>query len=92
MWRGTFESCCRYLKCDLTTFDLTELDCKFDSILLEPPIQELQRRGVAKEHYWDWEDVCKNLNLKKRKKNFFLLVIGPTQFYFLSVLLVKSCL
>lgn len=49
---------CRYLKCDLETFDLHELDCKFDSIMIEPPLEEYQRTlGVTKDKYWSWEEV-----------------------------------
>ncbi|WAQ96095.1 MET14-like protein [Mya arenaria] len=32
-----------YMKCDLETFELSELRCQFDVILLEPPLHEYQR-------------------------------------------------
>ena len=48
----------RYLKCDLSTFDLRELDSEFDVILIEPPLYEYQRSmGVVKDKFWSWEEV-----------------------------------
>ena len=48
----------RYLKCDLETFDLRDLESKFDVILLEPPLEEYQRTiGVTYDKYWGWEEV-----------------------------------
>ena len=53
---------CRYLKCDLDTFDLRDLECKFDVILIEPPLEEYQRTlGVTYDRYWSWDAVsCHN--------------------------------
>lgn len=49
-----------YLKCDLDTFDLRDLDSKFDVILLEPPLEEYQRTiGVTYDKYWSWEEIEK---------------------------------
>ncbi|XP_070545428.1 N(6)-adenosine-methyltransferase non-catalytic subunit METTL14-like [Ptychodera flava] len=50
-----------YLKCDLETFDLRELDSKFDVILLEPPLEEYQiRPGVmSNQKFWSWEEISK---------------------------------
>jgi len=46
------------MKVDLETFDLSELGCKFDSILLEPPLHEYQRaQGMVFDKYWDWDEV-----------------------------------
>ena len=54
-----------YLKVDdLTTFDLTGLGVKFDVILIEPPLEEYQRRasGITFSWQpWDFEDI---MNLK----------------------------
>lgn len=48
----------RYLKCDLETFDLRDLHCKFDVILVEPPLEEYQRtQGAVFDKYWDWDEV-----------------------------------
>jgi hypothetical protein len=48
----------RYLKCDLETFDLRDLESKFDVILIEPPLEEYQRMlGVTYDKYWGWDMV-----------------------------------
>ncbi|KAL8587808.1 N6-adenosine-methyltransferase subunit mettl14 [Nucella lapillus] len=47
-----------YQKCDLETFDLRELQCTFDVILLEPPLAEYQRtQGAVFNKYWDWDEI-----------------------------------
>lgn len=47
-----------YLKCDVKTFDLRELNSQFDVILVEPPLEEYQRsQGVTNMQFWSWEDV-----------------------------------
>ena len=50
-----------YLKCDLETFKLADLKCKFDVILLEPPLEEYQ--GVHDKNYkhWSWKQVLHGL-------------------------------
>ena len=46
------------MKCDLETFELQDLGCKFDVILIEPPLQEYQRvNGAVFDKYWDWDEV-----------------------------------
>lgn len=49
----------RYLQADLETFDLRDLKCKFDVILLEPPLEEYYRESgiIASERFWTWDDV-----------------------------------
>ena len=49
-----------YLKCDLRTFDLSSLGSKFDVILVDPPLEEYQRKASGITFNWsplDWEDV-----------------------------------
>ena len=47
-----------YLKCDLETYDLRDVNCKFDVILVEPPLEEYQRSvGLNREKYWSWDEV-----------------------------------
>ncbi|KAK0043793.1 methyltransferase-like protein 14 [Biomphalaria pfeifferi] len=47
-----------YLQADLEFFDLRNLKCKFDVILLEPPLEEYQRtQGAVFEKYWDWDEI-----------------------------------
>lgn len=49
-----------YLKCDLESFDIHDLDTKFDVILLEPPLEEYQRTiGVTYDKYWSWDEIEK---------------------------------
>jgi len=47
-----------YLKTDLQTFDVKELNSKFDVILVEPPLEEYQRTmGVTNMQFWGWDQV-----------------------------------
>ena len=50
---------CRYLQADPEHFDLRDLKCKFDVILLEPPLEEYYREsGISHtERFWNWDDV-----------------------------------
>lgn len=50
----------RYLQADPEHFDLQDLKCKFDVILLEPPLEEYYREsGISHtERFWTWDDVC----------------------------------
>ncbi|KAG7256395.1 hypothetical protein CRUP_016921 [Coryphaenoides rupestris] len=48
-----------YLQADPEHFDLRDLKCKFDVILLEPPLEEYYREsGISHtERFWTWDDV-----------------------------------
>lgn len=47
-----------YLKCDLETYDLKQLNAKFDVILIEPPLEEYSRTyGVTNTKFWDWDKI-----------------------------------
>ena len=49
-----------YLQTDLKAFDFSGLGTKFDVILLEPPLEEYQRRASGVTFSWspwDWEEV-----------------------------------
>lgn len=60
-----------YLKTDLQTFDLKELNSKFDVILVEPPLEEYQRTmGVTNMQFWGWDQV---LLLCMESKEFYLV-------------------
>ncbi|KAJ8399315.1 hypothetical protein AAFF_G00413530 [Aldrovandia affinis] len=50
-----------YLQADPESFDLRELKCKFDVILLEPPLEEYYRESgiIANEKFWTWDDIMK---------------------------------
>lgn len=43
----------------MDTFDLRDLGCKFDVILIEPPLEEYYRESgiIANERFWNWDDV-----------------------------------
>lgn len=65
-----------YLKCDLRELEhLRQLDCKFDVILIDPPLEEYQRtQGVTKTKFWSWDDVL-NLQIDE--------IAAPRSFVFL---------
>lgn len=50
-----------YLKCDLNQQgQLRQLDCKFDVILVDPPLEEYQRtQGVTKTKFWSWDSIMR---------------------------------
>ncbi|XP_027030205.1 N6-adenosine-methyltransferase non-catalytic subunit [Tachysurus fulvidraco] len=50
-----------YLQADPENFDLRDLKCKFDVILLEPPLEEYYRESgiIASERFWTWDDIMK---------------------------------
>uniref|UniRef100_A0A8C4IWQ8 N(6)-adenosine-methyltransferase non-catalytic subunit METTL14 n=1 Tax=Dicentrarchus labrax TaxID=13489 RepID=A0A8C4IWQ8_DICLA len=50
-----------YLQADPEHFDLQDLKCKFDVILLEPPLEEYYREsGISHtERFWTWDDIMK---------------------------------
>ncbi|KAL2082814.1 hypothetical protein ACEWY4_022632 [Coilia grayii] len=49
------------MQADLDAFDLRDLKCKFDVILLEPPLEEYYRESgiIASERFWTWDDIMK---------------------------------
>ena len=47
-----------YLKCDLENYDMKQLNCKFDTIIIEPPLEEYSRAyGVTGVKFWDWDRI-----------------------------------
>ena len=49
-----------YLKCDLKAFDLSTIGTKFDTIFIDPPLEEYQQRASGINFTWtpwDWEEV-----------------------------------
>lgn len=47
-----------YLKTDLLAYNLKDLNCKFDVILIEPPLEEYQRTcGATNVQLWNWDQV-----------------------------------
>jgi mRNA (2'-O-methyladenosine-N6-)-methyltransferase len=53
-----------YLKCDLSSFDLTSLGVKFDVIMIEPPLEEYQRKTSGITYTWKPWDFEEIMNLK----------------------------
>lgn len=50
-----------YLKTDLSSYNLKDLNCKFDVILIEAPLEEYQRTcGATNVQLWNWDQVSKN--------------------------------
>lgn len=69
-----------YLRCDLRQFDLCELDCKFDVILVEPPLEEYQRtQGVTNTNFWYWADIMKlQIEEVAAQRSFIFLWCGSS--------------
>ncbi|XP_003389688.1 PREDICTED: methyltransferase-like protein 14 homolog [Amphimedon queenslandica] len=66
-----------YYKVDLSSFDLTSLDAKFDVILIDPPLEEYQRRTTGITYPWQPWDFEEIMNLKIED------VSAPRSFVFL---------
>ena len=52
----------RYLQCDMENFSLTELNCEFDSIIIDPPLEEYQRRCpglMFNWRPWHWDEIIR---------------------------------
>lgn len=76
-----------YLKCDLHTMDLKQLDHKFDVILVEPPLEEYQRTmGVTNMEFWSWERV-NNKPIKQKQSKTSIYNINVIMYTFI----LRSC-
>ena len=83
----------RYLDCDLHLFDLDELECKFDVVYIDPPLEEYQRRASGTTFNWKpwtWDEVCRLLFfatavLLAQRKNKPRRHINISRFYMLQV-------
>lgn len=54
-----------YLKCDLRSYNLLDLNNKFDVILIEPPLEEYQRTiGATNLEFWSWDQVWYLIKIK----------------------------
>lgn len=69
------------MKCDLEMFEVSELGCQFDVILLEPPLQEYQRAGAVFDKYWDWDEV-RLLDITTSTKQLGLCLAQEKSSYF----------
>lgn len=69
-----------YLQCDLDIFDLDDLECKFDVVYIDPPLEEYQRRASGTAFSWKpwtWEEILK-LEIEKvaAQRSFLFLWCG----------------
>ncbi|GIY18544.1 n6-adenosine-methyltransferase non-catalytic subunit [Caerostris darwini] len=69
-----------YLKCDLENFDFHELNCKFDVILVEAPLEEYQRTyGMTNMKFWTWEEIMKlDIEEVSAPRSFIFLWCGSS--------------
>lgn len=69
-----------YLKSDLKSFNLKDLDFKFDVMLIEPPLEEYQRScGVTNMQFWSWDEIM-SLNIEDvaAQRSFVFLWCGSS--------------
>lgn len=69
-----------YLKCDLSTYDLKNLNSKFDVILIEPPLEEYQKTlGATNMQFWSWDRIM-NLDVGEiaAQRSFVFLWCGSS--------------
>ncbi|XP_045478100.1 N6-adenosine-methyltransferase non-catalytic subunit [Harmonia axyridis] len=70
-----------YLKADLSTYDLKNLNSKFDVILIEPPLEEYQRSmGATNMQFWTWDQIM-NLDIGEiaAQRSFVFLWCGSSE-------------
>lgn len=70
-----------YLKTDLRTFDLKNLDVKFDVILIEPPLEEYFRgTSSTPGNFWSWDEIL-NLEIESvaSHRSFVFLWCGSSE-------------
>ncbi|XP_044758417.1 N6-adenosine-methyltransferase non-catalytic subunit [Coccinella septempunctata] len=70
-----------YLKADLSSYDLKNLNCKFDVILIEPPLEEYQRSmGATNMQFWTWDQII-NLDIGEiaAQRSFVFLWCGSSE-------------
>ncbi|KAF6213089.1 hypothetical protein GE061_010804 [Apolygus lucorum] len=69
-----------FLKCDLASYNLKDLNFKYDVILIEPPLEEYQRTmGVTNVKLWSWDQVM-DLNISEiaATRSFVFLWCGSS--------------
>ncbi|KAJ8023053.1 N6-adenosine-methyltransferase non-catalytic subunit [Holothuria leucospilota] len=70
-----------YLKCDLDSFELSELDQQFDVILIDPPLEEYRHRPgvVANQTFWSWEEIMRlDIPAVAAHRSFLFMWVGST--------------
>lgn len=67
-----------YLHADLRTFVLTDLECQFDSIIIDAPLEEY-KTTATNEDYWNWDDIMKlDIESISAPRSFIFLWCGST--------------
>ena len=73
----------RYLQCDLENFDLTELQYHFDVCLIDPPLEEYQRRCPGLTFSWSpwrWDEIIRlNIGQVVAQRGFCFLWCGSAE-------------
>ncbi|KAK1886454.1 N6-adenosine-methyltransferase non-catalytic subunit [Dissostichus eleginoides] len=56
-----------YLQAEPENFDLQDLKCKFDVILVEPPLEEYYRESGTShtEQFWNWDDCLRKWGFRR---------------------------
>lgn len=65
-----------YLRADLlaNNFSLASLDCEFDVILIEPPLEEYKTtRGIHFDRYVTWDEVSRNFVFYKISQCYYFI-------------------
>ncbi|CAF1417041.1 unnamed protein product [Adineta steineri] len=72
-----------YLRCDLlaNNFTLSSLECEFDVILIEPPLEEYKRTsGIHFDRYVTWDEVMKlDVESVAAQRSFVFLWCGSAE-------------
>jgi len=72
-----------YLQCDLETFDLTELQYQFDVCMIDPPLEEYQRRCPGLTFNWSpwrWDEIVRlNIGQVVAQRGFCFLWCGSAE-------------
>uniref|UniRef100_A0A1B6CCX0 N(6)-adenosine-methyltransferase non-catalytic subunit METTL14 n=2 Tax=Clastoptera arizonana TaxID=38151 RepID=A0A1B6CCX0_9HEMI len=70
-----------FLKCDLQTFNLKDINQKFDVILVEPPLEEYQRTmGVTNMQFWGWDQIMQlDIGELAASRSFVFLWCGSSE-------------
>lgn len=67
-----------YLHADLRTFKLSDMNCQFDSIIVDAPLEEY-KATATNDTYWNWEDIMKlDIESISAQRSFIFLWCGST--------------
>lgn len=67
-----------YLNVDLRTYNLEDLNCQFDSIVIDAPLEEYKTTALSDDN-WKWDDIMKlNIEAISAPRGFVFLWCGST--------------